>query len=96
MEITQEQVKKTAAMAKLRLSDEEIESLHRLLRELVARSAGISLPEEEASTAEPGEATAAPAPFSRPQPGLRQEEVVALAPAAERGFIRVPRVMDHE
>ena len=44
MEITQEQVKKTAAMAKLRLSDEEIESLHRLLRELVARSAGISLP----------------------------------------------------
>ncbi|MGI6365272.1 MAG: Asp-tRNA(Asn)/Glu-tRNA(Gln) amidotransferase subunit GatC [Bacillota bacterium] len=95
MQITGEQVKRTAAMAKLSLSDEEVPQLRRHLQEFLAHVAMVP-PVPEDTEAVTLDAVEGFLHFSGPGQGLRQEEVLALAPDAEQGFIRVPRVMGHD
>ena len=88
MQITGEQVKRTAAMAKLSLSDEEVPQLRRHLQEFLAHVAMVPpVPEDtEAVTLDAVEGSC----IFRAWAGAEAREVLALAPDAEQGFIRVP------
>lgn len=96
MQITQEQVIRTAAMAKLSLRNDEVSSLRQQIQEMLDHVAKATPPGEKGPGAVPAKANGRLAYFTEPWQGLRQEEVLALAPDSQQGFIRVPRVMSDD
>ncbi len=89
MELTPELLRKLEGLARLRLTPEEEALLLEDLRRILAFVG--DLPEGEEGEEEPLGG------FLRedePRPGLSPEEALALAPEAEEGFFRVPRVLE--
>lgn len=94
MKITLEQVKKTAAMAKLPLADDELAEMAGQLQEFLDYVKVLKkLP---SGTGSPLQAFGAPGPAGQGEACLSQEEVLALAPDSSQGMVRVPRVIADE
>jgi len=94
MKITPEQVKKTAAMAKLPLADDELAEMASQLQEFLDYVNILKkLPSGAAS---PPLAPGDPSPQGQGEACLSQEEVLALAPDSSQGMVRVPRVIADE
>lgn len=94
MKITLEQVKKTAALAKLPLEGKELVAMVAQLQEFLDYVEVLKkMPPAKAST-----------PLALDEPVLDwqgdaclgQEEVLALAPDSGQGMVRVPRVIEYE
>ena len=92
--ITTEQVAKVAKLARLRLTDEELTRFTGQLGDVLEHAADLDL--LDLAGVEP---MAQPIPLSNvfrkdvPGPILDRDEVLAVAPAAEDGFFRVPPVL---
>ncbi|KWW99599.1 Asp-tRNA(Asn)/Glu-tRNA(Gln) amidotransferase subunit GatC [Carbonactinospora thermoautotrophica] len=95
--ITREEVAHLARLARLDLGEEELDHLASQLDVILAAVARVK--EVAAEDIPP---TSHPLPLTnvmRPdevRPGLRPEEVLAEAPAAEDGRFRVPRILGEE
>ncbi|WP_185747704.1 Asp-tRNA(Asn)/Glu-tRNA(Gln) amidotransferase subunit GatC [Thermus amyloliquefaciens] len=89
MELSPELLRKLESLAKIRLSPEEeallLADLGRILEFVDALPQGEDL-EEEAATGRLRE--------DEPLPSLPQGEALKLAPEAEEGFFRVPKVLE--
>jgi aspartyl-tRNA(Asn)/glutamyl-tRNA(Gln) amidotransferase subunit C len=92
--ITRADVEHVAMLARLALTDEEIEQLTGELGAIVDYAAEVSA--LDTADVPP---TAHPLPLVNvfrpddPRPGLDRDEVLAQAPAAEDGQFRVPRIL---
>lgn len=94
MHISREQVRKTAALAKMALGEEELEKLARQLQEFLDYIDVLrEIPDGEAESA--GEDRVPRLSIREEASCLRQEQVVALAPDSSQGLIRVPKVIEH-
>ena len=92
--ITRADVEHVARLARLALSEEEIERFTAQLAQILEHAARI----ESLDTASVAP-TSHPIPIANvmrrdePRPGLSRDEVLAMAPAAEDGRFRVPRIL---
>ena len=88
--ITTEQVAKVAKLARLRLTDEELTRFTGQLGDVLEHAADLDLLDLEG-----GEPIPLANVFRKDVPGpiLDRDEVLAVAPAAEDGFFRVPPVL---
>jgi aspartyl-tRNA(Asn)/glutamyl-tRNA(Gln) amidotransferase subunit C len=95
--ISRADVEHVAVLARLELTDEEIESLTRDLAKILDHARGLSA--LDLADVPP---TSHPLPLrnvlrpDEPRPGLDREEVLAAAPDAEDGRFRVPRILGEE
>jgi aspartyl-tRNA(Asn)/glutamyl-tRNA(Gln) amidotransferase subunit C len=95
--ITREQVAHLGRLARLSLTDDELDHYSAQLADIlgaVARVTEVATPEVPA--------TSHPMPLSNvfredvPRPSLSQDDALAGAPDAEDGRFRVPRILDEE
>jgi aspartyl-tRNA(Asn)/glutamyl-tRNA(Gln) amidotransferase subunit C len=95
--ITREQVAHLGRLARLSLTDEELDRYSAQLADIVAAVARVT---EVATPDVP--ATSHPMPLENvfrddvPRPSLSQAQALAGAPDAEDGRFRVPRILDEE
>lgn len=95
MRITREDAVHVARLARLELSEDEVETFSRQLSDIIEHAARV-----EALDTEGVEPTAHPVPLSNVlradevRPSLDRDEVLAQAPAEESGYFRVPRILD--
>lgn len=95
--ITREQVAHLGRLARLSLTDEELDRYSAQLADIVGAVARVT---EVATPDVP--ATSHPMPLENvfredvPRPTLDQAQALAGAPAAEDGRFRVPRILDEE
>ena len=95
--ITREQVAHLGRLARLSLTDDELDRYSAQLADIVAAVARVS----EVATADVP-ATSHPMPLQNVfredvvRPGLTQEQALAGAPDAEDDRFRVPRILDEE
>jgi aspartyl-tRNA(Asn)/glutamyl-tRNA(Gln) amidotransferase subunit C len=95
--LTRGDVEHVARLARLALSEEEIERFTNQLAAILEHAAQVAA--LDTSEVAP---TAHPIPLSnvlRPdeaRPGVPRDEVLAMAPEAEDGYFRVPRMMGEE
>ena len=93
--ITRAEVEHVARLARLALTEDEIEQFTEQLEVILEHAAQVA-----ALDTHDVPPTAHPLPLVNvlradvPQPSLDREEVLAMAPAAEDGRFRVPRIMD--
>ncbi len=95
--LSREDVIKVATLAKIKLSEEEIEIFSKQLPEIIAFVE--KLEELDTKDVPPFyEIVDQPAPLRPdvPKPGLTQEEALANAPEKKDGFFVVPRVVKAE
>jgi aspartyl-tRNA(Asn)/glutamyl-tRNA(Gln) amidotransferase subunit C len=93
--LTSEEVKHVAMLARLGLTDEEVESLRVQLSDVLDHIA--RLDKVNTSHIEPTAQILTQTNTSRPDevvPSLQAEAVLLNAPRSEDGFIRVPAVLD--
>ena len=92
--ITRADVEHVARLARLALSEEEIERFTTQLAQILEHAARV-----EALDTASVPPTAHPIPIANvmrpdePRPGLDRDEVLAMAPAAEDGRFRVPKIL---
>ena len=92
--ITREEVEHVARLARLALTDAEVDALTEDLGAILDHAAQVSA--LDISDVPP---TSHPLPLvnvlrrDEPRPGLPRDEVLAAAPAAEDGRFRVPRIL---
>ncbi len=92
--ITRADVEHVARLARLALSEEEIERFTDQLGQILEHAARV-----EALDTAAVPPTSHPIPLANvmrpdePRPGLARDEVLAMAPAAEDGRFRVPRIL---
>ena len=95
--ITREQVAHLGRLARLSLTDDELDRYSAQLADIVAAVARVT----EVATPEVP-ATSHPMPLQNvfrddvPRPSLSQEQALSGAPDAEDGRFRVPRILDEE
>jgi aspartyl-tRNA(Asn)/glutamyl-tRNA(Gln) amidotransferase subunit C len=95
--ITREQVAHLGRLARLSLTDDELDHYRDQLADILAAVARVS----EVATPEVP-ATSHPMPLQNvfrddvERPSLDRDEILAVAPAAEDGRFRVPRILDEE
>ncbi|MFN8035286.1 MAG: Asp-tRNA(Asn)/Glu-tRNA(Gln) amidotransferase subunit GatC [Acidimicrobiia bacterium] len=93
--ISQDDVRHVARLARLALTDEEVERFTKQLGVILEHAASVSA--LDTADVPP---TAHPLPLVNvlraddPRPGIDRGEVLAAAPAAEDGRFRVPRILD--
>jgi aspartyl-tRNA(Asn)/glutamyl-tRNA(Gln) amidotransferase subunit C len=94
-ELTRADVEHVAQLARLALRDDEVEELTEQLRVILDHAAQVSA--LDTADVPP---TAHPLPLvnvlraDEPGPSLDRDEVLAMAPDAEDGRFRVPRILD--
>ncbi|MGH8994326.1 MAG: Asp-tRNA(Asn)/Glu-tRNA(Gln) amidotransferase subunit GatC [Acidimicrobiia bacterium] len=94
--ITRADVEHVARLARLALSEEEIERFTGQLAQILEHAVRI-----EALDTASVPPTHHPIPLANvmrpdePRPGLSRDQVLAMAPAAEDGRFRVPRIVDY-
>lgn len=92
--ITRSDVQHVARLARLALSDEEIERFTGQLEVILEHAADVSALDTEGVPP-----TAHPLPLvnvlrsDEPQPGVSRDDVLAMAPDAQDGRFRVPRIL---
>jgi aspartyl-tRNA(Asn)/glutamyl-tRNA(Gln) amidotransferase subunit C len=92
--ITRSDVEHVARLARLALSDEEIERFTGQLEVILEHAADVSALDTEGVPP-----TAHPFPLvnvlrsDEPQPGVSRDDVLAMAPDAHDGRFRVPRIL---
>ena len=92
--ITRDDVAHVARLARLDVTDEEVETFTGQLAAVLDHARDV-----EALDTEGVPPTAHPLPLENvfrddvPQPSLDRDEVLAMAPAAEEGRFRVPRIL---
>jgi aspartyl-tRNA(Asn)/glutamyl-tRNA(Gln) amidotransferase subunit C len=92
--ITRDDVRHVALLARLALTDDEVEQLTEQLEVILEHAAQVSA--LDTADVPP---TAHPLPLSNvlrpdePRPGLPRDEVLAMAPASEDDRFRVPRIL---
>ena len=92
--ITRSDVEHVARLARLALSDEEIERFTGQLEVILEHAADVSALDTEGVPP-----TAHPLPLvnvlrsDEPQPGVSRDDVLAVAPDAHDGRFRVPRIL---
>lgn len=95
--ITRDDVAHVARLARLDLSDEELDRFAGQLATVLEHADGVAA--LDTAGVPP---TAHPLPLEnvlrddRPRPSLDREELLAMAPAAEAGRFRVPRILGEE
>lgn len=93
--ISRQDVTHVARLARLALSDEELDALQAQLSKILDHAARVTSLDTEGvpptSHAIPLSNVARP---DEPAPSLTQQEALALAPAAESGHFRVPRILE--
>lgn len=95
--LTRQAVAHVATLARLDLSDEELDTFTGQLAKVLEHAADVEELELDGVPA-----TTHPIPLVnvlRPdvvEPGLDRDEVLAMAPRAEDGRFRVPRILDEE
>lgn len=93
--ITRDDVRHVAVLARLALTDDEVDHFTDQLAVILDHAARVSA--LDTADVEP---TAHPLPLRNvlradvPRPGLPRDEVLAMAPAVEDGRFRVPRILD--
>jgi aspartyl-tRNA(Asn)/glutamyl-tRNA(Gln) amidotransferase subunit C len=93
--LTRADVEHVAQLARLELTEREIEGFAEQLGVILDHAAEVA-----ALDTRDVEPTAHPLPLVNvlradvPRPGLPRDEVLAMAPAAEGGRFRVPRILD--
>ena len=93
--LTREEVEHVAQLARLALTDDEIEEFTAQLAVILEHAADVA-----ALDLHDVEPTAHPLPLvnvlraDEPVPGLARDDVLAMAPAAQDGRFRVPRILD--
>jgi aspartyl-tRNA(Asn)/glutamyl-tRNA(Gln) amidotransferase subunit C len=93
--LTRSDVEHVARLARLALTDDELERFTEQLAVILEHAADVAA--LDLADVEP---TAHPFPLvnvlrpDEPRPGVDRDEVLAQAPAAEDGRFRVPRIMD--
>jgi aspartyl-tRNA(Asn)/glutamyl-tRNA(Gln) amidotransferase subunit C len=94
--ITRTDVEHVARLARLALADEELDAIRSQLSKILEHAARVTSLETEGvpptSHAIPLSNVARP---DEPGPCLTQDEALALAPAAESGHFRVPRILEN-
>lgn len=97
MPITREEVAHLARLARIAMTDDELD---RLAGELDVILGAVALVGEVAAADVPPMSHAVPITTvlraDEVRPSLPREEVLAMAPAAEGGRFRVPRILDEE
>jgi aspartyl-tRNA(Asn)/glutamyl-tRNA(Gln) amidotransferase subunit C len=94
-ELTRAEVEHVARLARLALHDDEIEALTEQLGVILDHAAQVSALDTRDVLP-----TAHPLPLvnvlraDTPRPGVDRDEVLAMAPDAENGRFRVPRILD--
>lgn len=95
MRITREDVVHVAKLARLQLTDEEIDTYTRQLDDILDHAARV-----DGLDTEGVDPTAHPIPLANVlredtvRPSLDRDEVLAQAPSAEDGYFRVPRILE--
>ena len=95
--ITRADVEHVARLARLALSESEIEQFTVQLGQILEHAARV-----EALDTSAVPPTSHPIPLANvmrpdlPRPGLNRDDVLAMAPAAEDGRFRVPRILGEE
>ena len=95
--VTRQDVEHVARLARLALSNEELDDLGTQLSKILDHAARVTSLDTEGVPP-----TSHAIPLSNvfrpdePVPCLSQEEALALAPAAEAGHFRVPRILESE
>lgn len=96
MWISEEKVKKIAAQAKLNLREDEVPTLRQQLQDLLDHAGDVPIQGKIAIEAVNPLRASTEMSSSNNSPSLQQQEVLALAPDSEQGFIRVPQVLSND
>jgi aspartyl-tRNA(Asn)/glutamyl-tRNA(Gln) amidotransferase subunit C len=97
MEVTDELVRHVARLARLELSDAEVKEMREKLARVLAHVEAIAKVDVGDAAAAADARSAVPAASLRPDaatPGLTREEALANAPATDRVFFLVPKVLE--
>ncbi len=93
--INREDVKKTAELARLRLTDDEIDDYQNTLSEIL--EAANRLQDVDTAAVDPAAHAVESVNVYRddvPKPGLDRDDVLRNGPHVVDGFFRVPRIME--
>jgi aspartyl-tRNA(Asn)/glutamyl-tRNA(Gln) amidotransferase subunit C len=99
MKITEQEVRETAALARLELSDAEVARMRRDLDAILTymeKLAAIDVTDVEPLTAVHAVTNSMPLRDDQIGPHLGTEEALAAAPHREDGFFVVPRIIDKD
>jgi len=94
MEVTREDVLRCAALAHLSLREDEIEPMRKAMAQMLTHAA--SLDELDLEQVEPmvaGLGRPLPRREDEPQDAFTQAQALANAPAQDRGYFTVPKVL---
>ena len=94
MEVTREDVLRCAALAHLSLRDEEIEPMREAMARMLTHAASLDeLPLDQVEPMLAGMGRPLPRREDVPHDTFTQAQALANAPAQDRGFFVVPKVM---
>jgi aspartyl-tRNA(Asn)/glutamyl-tRNA(Gln) amidotransferase subunit C len=94
MEVTREDVLRCAALAHLNLSDDEIEPMRDAMARLLTHAASLDeLPLDQVEPMRAGLGHPLPRREDEPRDTFTQAEALANAPAQDRGYFVVPKVL---
>jgi aspartyl-tRNA(Asn)/glutamyl-tRNA(Gln) amidotransferase subunit C len=94
MEVTREDVLRCAALAHLNLREEEVEPMRLAMARMLTHAASLDeLPLDQIEPMLAGQGRALPRRADEPRDTFTQEQALANAPAQDRGFFVVPKVL---
>ncbi|MBY6276052.1 Asp-tRNA(Asn)/Glu-tRNA(Gln) amidotransferase subunit GatC [Symbiobacterium thermophilum] len=95
MAVTRDEIQRVARLARLSLSEEEIETFAEQLNRILEHVERINrLDVADVPPTYHGVALQHPFREDKPQPSLDREAVLALAPEAEAGCYKVPKITE--
>jgi aspartyl-tRNA(Asn)/glutamyl-tRNA(Gln) amidotransferase subunit C len=94
MDVTREDVLRCAALAHLSLREEEIEPMREAMTRLLTHAASLDeLPLDQVEPMFAGQGRPLPRRDDEPRGTFTQEQALANAPAQDRGYFVVPKVL---
>ena len=94
MDVTREDVLRCAALAHLSLREEEIEPMRLAMTRMLTHAASLDeLPLDQVEPMLAGQGRTLPRREDEPRDTFNQEQALANAPAPDRGYFVVPKVL---
>jgi len=94
MDVTREDVLRCAALAHLSLREEEIEPMRLAMARMLTHAASLDeLPLDQVEPMLAGQGKPLPRREDEPRDTFTQEQALAYAPAQDRGYFVVPKVL---